>query len=498
VKYRALTPVWVVLVPVCAHAAGVDETIDRAFAPLAAAVADFIFYSVDAGGARLPLVVAWLAVAAIGLTLYFGFVNLRGFGAAVELLRGSAASSDHPGEVSHFQALATAVSGTVGIGNIGGVAITLSLGGPGAALWLVVGGFLGMSTKFAECTLGVKYRRVHADGSVSGGPMYVLRRGLAEIGLARLGSACAAIYAVSLVIGCIGIGNMFQANQAFVQFVAVSGGPASVFAERGWLFGCLLAGLVGFITIGGIQSIARVTGRLVPFMVALYVGGALAVLAINYRALPSAFAAIFAGAWTAEGVAGGAVGAMILGFKRAVFSNEAGLGSAAIAHAAVRTDVPVTEGLVALLEPFIDTVVICSLTALVLITSGVVSVAPSGAPAGIELTSAAFARAIPWAPYPLSVVALLFAFSTLLSWSYYGLKGWTYLVGHGRWRENAFKVAFCLFIVVGASVRLGSFLDLADALIYVMAVPNVIGLYLLAPVVRRELAAYRLRGRPDE
>ncbi len=470
---------------------GIDQAIDRAIAPIAERVASFIFYSVEIGGADVPLIVVWLMLGGLFFTVYLGFLNIRGFGHAVELVRGIHADPTHPGEVSHFQALTTAVSGTVGIGNIGGVAITLSLGGPGAAFWLLIAGLLGMTTKCVECVLGVKYRRVHDDGTVSGGPMYVLERGLAEKGWPIVGRALGLFYAASIVVGCLGIGNMFQSNQAFAQFVAVTGAADSPFVDKGWLFGTILAAVVGVITIGGIQSIGRVTARLVPFMIVFYLAGALLVIALNAAAIPAALAAILEGAFTAEGVAGGALGAMILGTKRAVFSNEAGLGSAAIAHAAVRTDEPATEGYVGLLEPFIDTVVVCSITALVLTTSPVGPSAGGQVPSGIELTSAAFASTIPWSPYPLAVAALLFAFSTLLSWSYYGLKGWTYLFGEGQGVENAFKLIFCVFVALGASIELASFLDLADALIYVMALPNILGMYILAPVAKRELDRYR-------
>ena len=468
----------------------IDQTIDEAIRPVAEWLADAIFYSVPIYGAEFPLIVGWLVVGAVFFTVYLGFINVRGLRHAVDLIRGRDVDRSDPGEVSHFQALATAVSGTVGIGNIGGVAVTLSLGGPGAAFWLMIAGLLGMTTKFVECTLGVKYRRINPDGSVSGGPMFTLERGLAELGFARTGRVLGLFYAASIVVGCLGIGNMFQSNQAYVQFVAVTGREHSFFADKGWAFGTVLSVIVGLIIIGGIKSIARVTEKLVPFMVVLYLIGASAVILMNINAVPGAVVRIIEGAFTAEGVAGGAVGAMILGFKRAAFSNEAGLGSAAIAHSAVQTSKPVTEGFVALLEPLIDTVIICSMTALVLTTTVYTSDQVGQGLAGIELTSAAFESAIPWSPYPLSIAALLFAFSTMIAWSYYGLKGWTYLLGEGPRKEVIFQATFCIFVVLGAMIKLESFLDLADALIYVMAVPNLLGLYLLAPIVKRELMEY--------
>ncbi|MEM9705608.1 MAG: alanine/glycine:cation symporter family protein [Pseudomonadota bacterium] len=473
---------------------GIDETINEIVQPLTDALSAFIFYSVPIGGADLPLIVCWLIFGAAFFTIYLGFVNLRGFNHAVRLVRGLDDDPNSAGEISHFQALTAAVSGTVGIGNIAGVAITLSLGGPGAIFWLIVAGFVGMTTKFVECALGVKYRRVGDGGRVAGGPMYYLRDGLAAKNRPLLGKALGGFYALSLVVGCMGVGNMFQSNQAYVQLIAVTGGlEASPLVGFGWAVGLVMAVLVGAIILGGIRSIARITVRLVPFMVLLYVVGALAVILINWAAIPGAVAAIIKGAFTPQGVTGGALGVMILGFQRAAFSNEAGLGSAAIAHSAVKTKNPLTEGFVALLEPFIDTIVICTLTGLVIVTTfdpdGLIRASGDG-PSGIELTSAAFESRIPWSPAPLSLAALLFAFSTLLAWAYYGVRGWTYLVGEGRGREAIFNFIFCFFIVVGAAVKLDAILDFADALIFVMALPNLAGLYLLAPEIKRDLAAY--------
>jgi AGCS family alanine or glycine:cation symporter len=328
--------------------------LDAAIRPLADALSGFVFFRVEVAGSDAPVVVLWLVAGAVFFTLRFRFVSVWGFKLAIELVRGKRDGEGGAGEVSHFQALSTAVSGTVGIGNIGGVAVAISVGGPGAAVWLILAGFLGMSTKFVECSLGVIYREVHEDGSVSGGPMYYLRRGLAELGWPRMGRVLGGFYALGIVVGCLGIGNMFQSNQAFVQVVGVTGGDASWFAERGWVVGVVLALLVGAVIIGGIRSIARVTERLVPFMALLYLSGAYVVIAMNAEAIPWALAAMFGEAFSFEAAEGGALGALIVGFQRAVFSNEAGIGSATIAHSAVRTDEPMTEGFVSLLEPFID------------------------------------------------------------------------------------------------------------------------------------------------
>ncbi len=340
----------------------IDQAIDQAIRPLADAVSAFIFYAVPFFGAELPLIVLWLIAGGVFFTVYLRFINLRGFAHAIALVRGHFARDGDPGEISQFQALTAAVSGTVGIGNIAGVAVAISLGGPGATFWLIVAGLLGMSTKFAECTLGVMYRRNHDDDSVSGGPMYYLERGLAERNWPRVGRALGMFYAAAMVIGCLGIGNMFQSNQAAAILIDVTGGGTSLLADKAWLIGLVLAAAVGVVIIGGIRSIASTTARLVPAMALLYTLSALAIVLLNADEIPNAFRAIWNGAFAPEGITGGAVGVMIMGFRRAVFSNEAGLGSAAIAHATARTREPVSEGYVALLEPFIDTVVVCTIS----------------------------------------------------------------------------------------------------------------------------------------
>lgn len=457
--------------------------------PLADAVYGFVFYEVGVLGAQVPLIVVWLVAGGVFFTSYLRFVNVRGFALAVRILSGKYRRPGDPGEISQFQALATAVSGTVGIGNIASVAVAISVGGPGATFWMIVAGLLGMSTKFAECTLGVLYRRNHADGSVSGGPMHYLSRGLEDKGFPRLGKALGVFYAASIVVGCVGIGNMFQSNQATAILLDVLDVP--VLSANAWILGVVLAVLVGVVIVGGIRSIANTTEKLVPSMALLYVGSALAVIVVNADRVPWAMAAIWNGAFGVDGVAGGALGVAILGFRRAAFSNEAGLGSAAIAHSTAQTAKPASEGYVALLEPFIDTVVICTMTALVIITTVYDPSAASGEASGIELTASAFATVVSWAPAALAVFAFLFAYSTLLAWSYYGLKGFTYLVGQGRARDLGFKLFFCGCVVVGSSVELAALLNLSDALSFVIAIPNLAGLYFLAPVVKREMENYR-------
>ncbi len=470
---------------------GIDEKINLAVKPYADAVAGFVFSSFPVGGVAIPFVLVWLIVAATIFTFYFKFINIRAFKHGFELVRGDYHDPEAAGEVTHFQALATALSGTVGLGNIAGVAIAVSLGGPGATFWMILAGFLGMSSKFTECTLGVKYRDELPDGTVSGGPMYYLTKGLAEkgAGFARLGKVLAVMFAIFCVGGSFGGGNMFQANQSFAQLVNVTGGEAGWLADKGWLFGLIVAGLVGLVIMGGIKGIARVTSKIVPFMAVVYVFAGLVIILMHFSEVPSAFGAIWAGAFTAEGVSGGVIGVLFQGFKRAAFSNEAGVGSAAIAHSAVQTARPVTEGFVALYEPFVDTIVVCTITALVIIITGTwdPSVDPS---AGVQLTSDAFGSAISWFPLVLTVAVVLFAFSTMISWSYYGLKAWTFLFGDNKVTDTTYKLLFMFFVVIGSSMQLGSVIDFSDAMIFAMAFPNLLGCYFLLPVVKKELNEY--------
>ncbi len=476
---------------------GIDAYVDKIMTPINAVIYNAVFFSVPFFGSDLKLVVAWLVVGAVFCTIYFGLINFRGFVQALRLVRGDYSNPNDQGEVSHFQALATALSGTVGVGNIGAVPVLIILGGPGAVFWMIIAGLLGMSSKFCECTLGVKYRNENPDGSVSGGPMYTLKKGLAELGKPRLGRILAIFFSITVVLGCLGAGNMFQANQAYVQFVNITGGADSFLAGKGWLFGLVFAVVVAIVIIGGIKSIAKVTEKVVPLMAILYLIGALIVLAVNFDRIPAAIGAIFANAFTPGGVTGGFIGVLILGFQRAAFSNEAGIGSAAIAHSAVRTKEPVTEGLVSLLEPFIDTVVICTITALVILTTvyGDPSVAHL---TGVGLTSEAMMRTVSWFPTPLSIAVVLFAFSTMISWSYYGLKGWTYCFGESKAADISFKMIFCLFVIIGCSIPLTSVLDFSDAMIFAMAIPNILGIYFLAPIVKKEMNSYFARVKSGE
>ena len=422
-------------------------------------------------------------------------------------MKGDYSDPNDAGEVSHFQALATALSGTVGLGNIAGVAVAIGIGGPGATFWMIVAGLLGMASKFTECTLGVKYRNEYDDGTVSGGPMYYMSKGFNELGLPG-GKILAVLFSIFCILGALGGGNMFQANQAHQQIAGITG------EYPGWITGLVFAGIVFAVIVGGLKSIARVTEKVVPFMGVMYVLAALVIIIMHADQIGWAFGQIFAGAFTGLGVAGGMVGALIQGFRRAAFSNEAGVGSAAIAHSAVRTKEPITEGFVSLLEPFIDTVVICTMTALVIIITQQLIVDPAtglymltedgsgiatvDGNSGVSLTSAAFGSAFGWFPYVLAIAVVLFAFSTMISWSYYGLKAWTYLFGEGHTKELVFKVIFCVFVVIGAAANLGPVIDFSDAAIFAMAVVNVFALYFLMKVVRQELASYAERLKTGE
>ncbi|MGB0926392.1 MAG: alanine/glycine:cation symporter family protein [Pikeienuella sp.] len=486
-----------------ALAQSLDQQVNEVFASVTGPFVSFIFAPFP--GTSFPWIVMWLVIAATLFTLYFGFVQVRFFKHAIHLVKGDYSDPKDAGEVSHFQALATALSGTVGLGNIAGVAVAVGIGGPGATFWMILAGLLGMASKFTECTLGVKYRNEYEDGTVSGGPMYYISKGFKEKGIPG-GGALAILFSIFCILGALGGGNMFQANQAHAQIAGIVGD------YPGWITGVIFAGVVFIVIVGGVKSIARVTEKVVPFMGILYVGAALIILVANYNMIGWAFGQIFAGAFTGLGVAGGMVGALIQGFKRAAFSNEAGVGSAAIAHSAVKTKEPITEGFVSLLEPLIDTVVICTMTALVITISGQLlidqstglymvdggAIATVDGNSGVALTSAAFGSTISWFPYVLAIAVVLFAFSTMISWSYYGLKAWTYLFGEGKTSELVFKLIFCVFIVIGAAASLGPVIDFSDAAIFAMAVVNITALYFLMGIVKKELQSYASRLQSGE
>lgn len=431
----------------------------------------------------IPFIVVWLIAGAAFFTFRMGFINIRGFKHSLQLARGKYDDPNAPGRITHFQALTTAVSATVGLGNIAGVAIAISLGGAGATFWMILAGLLGMSSKFVECTLGVKYRFINKEGRIFGGPMNYLRYGLEKRNLSGLGKVLAMLFAILAIGASFGGGNMFQANQSF----SILADQIPMLQGQGFYFGLLLAFLVGIVIIGGISSIAKVTDKVVPFMAGLYVLGALIVIGVNIENIGAAFTAIYNGAFNASALKGGFVGVLIVGFQRAAFSNEAGVGSAAIAHSAAKTNHPPSEGFVALLEPFIDTVVVCTLTALVLIFTGMHEIEGMS---GVQLTTEAFGKVVSWFPYVLSVAVFLFAFSTMISWSYYGMRAWSYVFGRSKTNEYIYKVIFVVFVVIGASISLGAVLDFSDMMILSMSFPNIIGLLIMSGEVRNDLREY--------
>ncbi len=441
---------------------------------------------------KIPFVVAWLILGAVFFTIYFGFINIRGIKLAIKIVTGRFWLPNQKGQVSHFKTLTTALSATVGLGNIAGVAIAISLGGPGATFWMIVAGFLGMSTKFAECTLAVKYRKIDNNGKVSGGPMYYLKKGFEQRGMKTTGVFLSVLFAILVVFGAMGIGNMFQVNQAFAQVAYVF----PVLSGYGFWFGAIIAAITGIIIIGGIKSIANVTSKIVPFMAALYIIMALYVILSNIDKTGTALSLIWDGAFNSSAVKGGVLGVLIIGFQRSAFSNEAGIGSAPIAHSVAQTNEPVSEGLVALLEPFVDTIIICTITALVLIFTGFYS--NTGELKGAELTSAAFESSAGWFRYLLLATVILFAFSTIIAWSYYGLKGFDYLAGSFFEKkfgsrlisDRIYQFMFLVFTIIGASSGLGAVIDFSDMLILTMALPNIFGLIIMAPEIKHDLKCY--------
>ena len=489
---------------------GLDERINEAFTPFADWWGALILHSFPGSkmitGSDIPTIIILLVGGALFFTIYFGFINIRYFPISINTVRGkydfienSKKKDSDKGEVSHFQALATAVSGTVGNGNIAGVALAIAIGGPGATFWMILCGLLGMSTKFVECTLGVKYRDIGKDGTVYGGPMYYLSRGLEQKGFIKLGKFLAVVFALLCVGASFGGGNAAQSNQAAMQLVSsfgMTGGNART------IIGLIMMLIVGIIIIGGIKRIASVTEKIVPFMAIMYVFACLFIILSNITYVDDAFGMIFKQAFNPSAGVGGIVGVLITGFRRAAFSNEAGAGSASIAHSAVKTNFSASEGLVALLEPFIDTVVICTMTALVIIIfNGDNTVFNYGGEGGIvvinglevegaAITAAAFSKYISFSGPFLTLAVVLFAISTMISWSYYGLQSWMYLFGKSKISDLIYKLIFLIFIVIGAAADMSSVWGFSDAMILALVFPNMLGLLILYPKVKKELSKY--------
>ena len=504
------------------------ESINESFAKYTTPIVDLIFYPVQIAGKDLPIVIILLLLGAMFFTIYFKGVNFMYTKTSLKTASGKYDELDHhvpadeeivvedgkikdtihltgevPGEVTHFQALTASLSATVGLGNIAGVAVAIALGGPGATIWMILAGILGMASKFTECTLGVKYREVDDEGKTYGGPMYYLSKGLKEMGMAGLGKVLAVFFAIMCIGGSFGGGNMFQSNQAASQLIQMMGWENP---NAGLYSGIVMAIIVGLVIIGGIKRIGSVTEKVVPFMAIIYILAGLIIICINYDMIPYAANQIWQGAINPNAAFGGVVGVLIVGFQRAAFSNEAGVGSAAIAHSAVKTRYPASEGLTALLGPFVDTVIICTMTAVVIVitnakhnlftygnldaASNVMLNATNQPINGVDLTSVAFDSAIPYFSIVLTIAVILFAISTMISWSYYGLQSWKYLFGKGKTSDVVYKVLFLLFLIVGASSSLGAVIAFSDAMIFAMVFPNIIGLLLLSPKVKKELRKY--------
>lgn len=478
-----------------ANAMNVDAFMDKHIAPISDAIAKIIFFPIKythgATHIEVPIIIFWILFAGIFFTLFFKGICVWGFKHAVDLIV-KPKKTDGGGEVSSFQALATALSGTIGIGSIAGVALSISIGGPGAAFWIFVGALLGMSIKFVEATLAVKYRRFNADGSVSGGPMHYIAHGLTRKNLRWLGQPLSVLFAILCIGGGITGGNMIQINQTAHQLIFITGGEHSIFHGFTWVIGLVAAIIIGLVIVGGIKGIAKVTTVLTPTMCALYIISGLIVILANIKGIPHAIALICKEAFNPTPIAaGGFLGIIIIGLRRSVQSNEAGTGAAAIVYAAAQTKEPASQGFVALLETFL-TGVLCMFTSLTIVLSGALDTIEPGKISGIELASNAFQSVIPFFPIILSIIAILFAMSTLISWAYYGQKAWTFLFGEGKKRVLTFNIIYCLFIIIGSAMNVKSILEITDAMMIAMCVPNVIVLYTLCSEVKRELQKYCL------
>ena len=472
-----------------AQAADVNAFMDKYVAPVSDAVARLIFFPIKICGYDVPLIIFWILIAGFFFTFYFRGISVWGFKHAIDIVRKPAEDHHHGfGEVSSFQALATALSGTIGIGSIAGVAISISIGGPGAAFWIFAGALLGMSIKFVEATLAVKYRRFNLDGSVSGGPMHYIAHGLTRKKMRWLGQPLSVLYAILCIGGGITGGNMIQINQTAHQMVFITGGEHSCLQNYTWVIGLIVAILIGMVIVGGIKSIAKVTTILTPTMCIMYIVSGLIVIGANFVHIPHALMLILKEAFHPTAVAGGIFGTIIIGLRRSVQCNEAGTGAAAIVYATAQTKEPVSQGFVALIETFL-TGVLCLFTSFAIVFSGACTQATKEI-SGIELASNAFQSVIPFFPIILSAIAIMFALSTLISWAYYGQKAWTFLLGEGKKRVLAFNLIYCLFIVVGSAMNVKSVIDITDAMMIALCVPNIIVLYILAPEIKRDLKTY--------
>ena len=462
-----------------------DKNIETLLKPVSDSITGFVFGSFSFFGNQIPFIVLWLVFASFYFSFYFRFLNIFYFKRALNVAFGKYDDPNHPGEITHFQSFTAAMSGTIGLGNIAGVAVAISIGGPGAMLWMIITAFFGMTLKFVEVSLGHKYRIIHKDGTVSGGAIRYLSDGLGQLGYVKFGKFLAVFFAICCIGGSFGGGNMFQANQAFQQIVEATGSENSPLFNKGWLGGIVFSLIVGFIIIGGIKSIGKVTEKLVPLMAFIYVFSCLYIIISNLGLIPETIYKIFSSAFNLDASVGGFLGSLIAGVKRAVFSNESGIGSAPIAYAPAKSNNHLNTGFMSLLSPVVDTVIVCSMTALVIIMTGVYE-GNSGIQ-GVELTSRAFESVLSWFPTVLALAITLFAISTLITWSYYGLRCWTYLFGMSSLSKYSFKIIFLSFTVIGTSMNLESVINFSDSMIFAMSIPNIIGLYFLSSQLKSDI-----------
>lgn len=475
---------------------GATRTLNDWFGVVNGYLASVLFFDVMPGEAEMPFIVGWLVVGAIFLTIRMGFINLRMFRHAYHILRGHYQVPGAQGEVTSFQALTTALSATVGLGNIAGVAIAIMIGGPGATFWMIIAGLLGMTSKFTEATLAQMYREVRPDGHIMGGAMVYLSRGFAEMGWTKTGKYLAILFCILTIGGSLGAGNAFQVSQSLTAVKQ----QIPILVEQPWIYGVVMGALVAVVIIGGIRRIAHTAEAIVPTMVGIYLAACIWIILTNAAQIPAALGTIVTEAFTPAAGVGGLIGVLVQGFKRAAFSSEAGIGSAAIAHATAKVAYPVRQGIVALMEPFIDTVVICTMTALVIIVTGVYN-SPETAhlvatKQGAALTAVAFGSVISWFPIILSISVVLFAYSTMISWSYYGERCWTYMFGERA--TLAYRIIFIMFVVIGSVTSASNILDFSDLLILAMAFPNFIALYMLHGKVRDAIHSYVIKLRSGE
>ena len=471
-----------------AFAFNVDKFIDQKVAPITNYIASLVFYPIKVCGYDVPIIIFWILFAGIFFTIYFKGVSIIGLKHSIDVLRQPSESGEGSGEVSSYHALATALSGTIGIGCIAGVAISISIGGPGAAFWIFTGALLGMAIKFIEATLSVKYRRFNLDGSVSGGPMHYIAHGLTRKKMRKLGQFLSVVFAVLCIGGGITGGNMIQINQSAHQLIFITGAEHSFLNGYTWVFGLVVAIVIGLVIVGGIKSIAKVTAILVPTMCLMYIVSGLIVIFANFANIPQAIEHILREAFHPTAVAGGVFGTIIIGLRRSVQSNEAGTGAAAIVYATAKTKEPISQGFVALIETFL-TGLLCLFTSFAIVFSGTCDTATAQI-SGIELASNAFKSVIPFFPYILSLIAIMFAISTLISWAYYGQKAWTFLLGEGKKRVLTFNIIYCIFIVIGSAMNVRSVIDITDAMMMAMTIPNIIVLFILAPEIKKDLKEY--------